>query len=181
MLNRFYASSITQGHSALRSEIADHNVVRFRCVHRGVHIQDPSALIVCGPGNKGGDGFAIARHLANKGVKVAIVLGVPESKYFGDALTNLKIATRMGLPMFDAAAALSVTSSRSLRTSALKWAALVACAGPTAGPKNGSSNLAPIQAATLRICTLLPRAALTLETVRGTPKSMITVCAPALL
>ena len=74
-----------------------------------------------------------------------------------------------------------MTSSRSVRTSALKRAALTACGGPTTGPKKGSSNLLPTQAATLRIFKLAPEAALTLETVRGTPKSITAVWIPALL
>ncbi len=62
------------------------------------------ALVVCGPGNNGGDGFAIARHLANQGTEAVIVLGGPREKYTGDAATNLGVAERMGIPIepFDA-------------------------------------------------------------------------------
>src|SRR6185503_1071207 len=50
------------------------------------------ALIICGPGNNGGDGAAIARLLHNKGVSVdALLLGrVEEAK--GDARTNFEAA-----------------------------------------------------------------------------------------
>ncbi len=65
-------------------------------------VESPSVLIVCGPGNNGGDGLAVARHLANRSVNVAIVLAVPESKVAGDSLTNLAIARTMGIPIFDA-------------------------------------------------------------------------------
>jgi NAD(P)H-hydrate epimerase len=79
-------------------------------------VETPSVLIVCGPGNNGGDGLAVARHLANRDVIVAIVLAIPESKLTGDAATNLTIAKKMGLPIFDASsdpqAAIRAATSR---------------------------------------------------------------------
>jgi NAD(P)H-hydrate epimerase len=36
-------------------------------------VDDPFALILCGPGNNGGDGHACARRLLNGGVRVAVV------------------------------------------------------------------------------------------------------------
>ncbi len=55
------------------------------------------ALILCGPGNNGGDGFAIARHLANQGVEPVIVLASEREKYEPDAAANLRVAERMGI------------------------------------------------------------------------------------
>src|SRR6476469_3597171 len=37
-------------------------------------INEPGVLIVCGGGNNGGDGFAVARHLHNRGADVKIAL-----------------------------------------------------------------------------------------------------------
>lgn len=60
-------------------------------------LREPGVLVVCGPGNNGGDGFAIARHLANSHVRVAIVSSRPVASLAGDARTNAEIAARMGL------------------------------------------------------------------------------------
>jgi len=47
------------------------------------------ALVMCGKGNNGGDGFVIARHLVNRGVIVSVVLLGSRSEVKGDARTNL--------------------------------------------------------------------------------------------
>ena len=53
-------------------------------------------LVACGPGQNGGDGYAIARHLANAGHEVRIVaLGKPPAG--SDAAVMRRIAERMGL------------------------------------------------------------------------------------
>lgn len=58
--------------------------------------RDLSVTIVCGGGNNGGDGFAIARHLHNRGSHVDLVLAT-HAEFRGDALTNRKIAEAMGI------------------------------------------------------------------------------------
>ncbi len=64
----------------------------------------PPFHIVCGPGNNGGDGFVIARHLANRGAAVQIYSLVPPSKIdpASDAGINLEIVRRMGLSLSEA-------------------------------------------------------------------------------
>lgn len=64
-----------------------------------VNDQEPGVLIVCGPGNNGGDGLAIARHLHNAGASVRIALLAPVEKVSGDAAVNLDIVRRMKLPL----------------------------------------------------------------------------------
>jgi hydroxyethylthiazole kinase-like uncharacterized protein yjeF len=68
-------------------------------IHLLTDIDKPTALIVCGPGNNGGDGFAAARHLHNAGVAVHIVAVAPDEQYQGDAAANLRIVRNMGLPL----------------------------------------------------------------------------------
>src|SRR5689334_13881434 len=53
--------------------------------------------IVCGAGGNGGDGFVIARHLANQGATVRIYLLAARERIRGDARINLDIADKMGL------------------------------------------------------------------------------------
>ncbi len=57
--------------------------------------------IFCGIGANGGDGLAIARHLENRGVVPVVIIAGDRAKYSGDALTNLTICERLGIPMYD--------------------------------------------------------------------------------
>ena len=59
-------------------------------------------LVLCGGGNNGGDGLAIARHLHNRGFSVAIALTIDPARYSGDALINWQIVQRMDLPVHQA-------------------------------------------------------------------------------
>lgn len=61
----------------------------------------PDAVILCGPGNNGGDGLALARHLALFGVPVRIILLAPPDPD-SDPGVNLRIIEHMGLPLFRA-------------------------------------------------------------------------------
>ena len=62
-------------------------------------IDEAAAVILCGPGNNGGDGLAIARHLANAGIHVAVVLADAEGAKTPDAAANLSIVRAMALPV----------------------------------------------------------------------------------
>ncbi|HUP61004.1 MAG TPA: NAD(P)H-hydrate dehydratase [Thermoanaerobaculia bacterium] len=57
--------------------------------------------IVCGTGQNGGDGFAVARHLENRGVVPVIVVAGDRGSVKGDALTNLHVCERLGIPIYD--------------------------------------------------------------------------------
>src|SRR5947207_8392118 len=56
-------------------------------------------LILCGGGNNGGDGLAVARHLHNRGIRVLIATTVDASSYKGDTGINAAIIRAMGLAM----------------------------------------------------------------------------------
>lgn len=58
-----------------------------------------STLIVCGPGNNGGDGLVIARHLDARGHAVQVALCAPVERYQVDAAVNLAIVQKSGLPL----------------------------------------------------------------------------------
>jgi hydroxyethylthiazole kinase-like uncharacterized protein yjeF len=59
-------------------------------------VAGPKVCIFCGRGNNGGDGYVIARHLLNSGVRVTVVICGDRKKIKGDAKTNLDILERMG-------------------------------------------------------------------------------------
>jgi NAD(P)H-hydrate epimerase len=55
------------------------------------------ALVLCGAGNNGGDGWVVARHLSLAGVRVLVGALQPAAEARGDAATMRAIAERMGL------------------------------------------------------------------------------------
>lgn len=66
-----------------------------------------TAVIVCGPGNNGGDGLVIARHLHNADWRVRVVLTAPPARFTPDAATNFSIVETMTIECvkaFDSAA-----------------------------------------------------------------------------
>jgi NAD(P)H-hydrate epimerase len=63
-----------------------------------LHPKTGPVLILCGGGNNGGDGLAIARHLHNRGCVLQILLTTDPSKYTGEAKINWDICQAMNLP-----------------------------------------------------------------------------------
>ena len=68
-------------------------------VARSYTMEGSSVLILAGAGNNGGDGLVAARHLANHGHRVTILLTVDEHKFTGAAQTQLQIIRKMGIPL----------------------------------------------------------------------------------
>ena len=64
-----------------------------------VGLIDRPILIVCGGGNNGGDGYALARHLHNAGRHVEIAAARPVNDLEGDAATNALVAAKMDIPI----------------------------------------------------------------------------------
>jgi NAD(P)H-hydrate epimerase len=56
----------------------------------------PRVVILAGPGNNGGDGFVVARHLAMAGIRAEVALLAPREKIVGDADTNLRVLEALG-------------------------------------------------------------------------------------
>jgi len=57
-------------------------------------------IILCGPGNNGGDGMVCARHLKDFGYKVFVLLLADKDRYKGEALINLNILKKLNFPTF---------------------------------------------------------------------------------
>ena len=53
--------------------------------------------VVAGRGNNGGDGFVVARYLANAGIPVAVFLLGARDQVSGDARVNLEILAHLGI------------------------------------------------------------------------------------
>jgi len=56
----------------------------------------PTALVFCGPGNNGGDGFAVARGLLARGFDAHVILTGDPGGLLGDALSNFEILEALG-------------------------------------------------------------------------------------
>ena len=74
-----------------------------RRLYGGLELGGP-VLVFCGAGNNGGDGFVIARHLANAGLDVRSFCCSDRSRIDRgrEAGINLTACERMGLPIADA-------------------------------------------------------------------------------
>jgi len=68
------------------------NAGRGVAVHvRRVNPKKRRTIICCGGGNNGGDGFVIARHLDNAGVRVRLRLFAAPEELKGDAAVNYRV------------------------------------------------------------------------------------------
>ena len=58
-----------------------------------------SVAIVAGPGNNGGDGFILARHLWHRGLEVHVAMLMPARRLRGDARRAYQMAQAYGVPL----------------------------------------------------------------------------------
>jgi hydroxyethylthiazole kinase-like uncharacterized protein yjeF len=63
------------------------------------NIDRERVCVVAGKGNNGGDGFVVARHLANSGGKPEVLLLAAKDDVKGDAAINLRVIGKMGIPV----------------------------------------------------------------------------------
>lgn len=70
--------------------------------HLAIRLFAPStALVLAGPGGNGGGGLVAARHLANRGVRVAVALSHEETEMAPVPAHQLDIIRRIGIPVLD--------------------------------------------------------------------------------
>lgn len=62
-------------------------------------LRNKKILVLCGKGNNGGDGLAVARQLHQRGARVVIDLVTPSKEFKNTAKLQLIIAQRMGIPI----------------------------------------------------------------------------------
>ncbi len=61
-------------------------------------VSDRSVCVFVGPGNNGGDGLVIARHVLQRGGRPLLVFLKEPEQFFGDAAINAAICTQLKLP-----------------------------------------------------------------------------------
>ncbi len=62
-------------------------------------VPDPLVYVFSGKGNNGGDGFVVARHLWDAGVRVKVIIAGSEADLKGDALINYRIVRNFEIPV----------------------------------------------------------------------------------
>lgn len=62
-------------------------------------VKGKKVIVFCGKGNNGGDGFVVGRYLSKWGAKVEFYLLGKKEEVKGDALTNLKKAVSLKMPI----------------------------------------------------------------------------------
>ena len=72
--------------------------VTEHCIKFLSEVKNPGVLAFCGPGNNGGDGFAVARHLFLKGIDVKVIYIGDVNNAKGDAAVNLSIIQKLKIP-----------------------------------------------------------------------------------
>lgn len=105
---------------AIPSIVLMENAAIGLCAHAlDMIVPESWALIVCGPGNNGGDGLALARHLTNAGLHTVVAQFGSPGDNAADAKANLHIITLMDIEMIEATIGGLAEASRSRGTPGL--------------------------------------------------------------
>jgi len=86
-MKRFEESQFVKKNSYYYMQKAGYSVFKFI---KKKFINKMPVIVLCGPGNNGGDGFVIAKHLMNHGYSVNVYTYINKKNYNGDALKALK-------------------------------------------------------------------------------------------
>jgi NAD(P)H-hydrate epimerase len=78
------------------------NAARGVCEAVRAHERSRSITIVCGPGNNGGDGLAVARLLAAESMESTVILVRGSKTLSQDAADNLRFLQNCGIQVLDA-------------------------------------------------------------------------------
>src|SRR5512135_1454142 len=73
----------------------------YQILRREFPEPDGEVAILAGRGNNGGDGFVVARYLAQAGIPVAVFLLGQRDQVRGDARVNLEILAHHGLEVLE--------------------------------------------------------------------------------
>lgn len=71
--------------------------VSLKCIEILNEIKGRTAVAVCGSGNNGGDGFAVARMLYCYGIKISVIFIGEEKKLTNDAKVNFESLKKIGI------------------------------------------------------------------------------------
>lgn len=114
--------------------------------------------VVCGGGNNGGDGWALARHLFVAGLEVGVFAVVPAERLHGAALMNARAAAKLGIGVSD----VSAPEAWAEHLPALQSAALVvdAVLGTGFGGGAGGPPAPPVRPAEAEAIRMMNLAAL---------------------
>jgi len=83
---------------AVLMENAGRQTVCQLCRHFG-EVQGKKIAVFAGPGNNGGDGFVVARHLQQLGAQVRVYLLVGTDRIRGDAAIHFRIISNLHIPV----------------------------------------------------------------------------------
>jgi ADP-dependent NAD(P)H-hydrate dehydratase / NAD(P)H-hydrate epimerase len=107
-----------------------------RCFLERIYRQTPGRVgVIAGRGNNGGDGFVIARYLAQRGIDVRVYLLSERARVHGDAAANLQLLPAWGVPVTELPDGDSLARHQDELASCKSWVDAILGTGLTAEVK----------------------------------------------